>query len=950
MRFCPRFVRCATAALALLVMGFVATAPRATAQTYTWTKLTGGNGSGSWADADNWSPATVPNAVDITANLSTLNITVQSTITLDGSYTIGTLIIGDATTPNTNWTISKGSSGTLTLQTTSGSPTINVTNQTTTISASLAGTQGFNKTGAGTLILSGSNSGLSGSVTSSNGTLQFTSANSLGGITSLTATSATAFIGATSEAGGTDLATFWTLVSADKANYQGIIGLNANVATALDLTGFHATATLGASTSATLSGTITPQGSDYRFVSFGSAVLTISSALTGNRNLLVSGTGTTTLSGTNSYTGTTTVTGGLLSVSSLAGLGSTSSLELSGGSILQTTGTFAIAIPLTLGTGGGKIDVSGANTTTLNSNITGAFPFTKSGTGTLLLNGSSQSTGLSITGTLRASSLASLGTGTITAVDVGTFNFLSDEDVDFGRDLATNGPATLDITPEPLTPGITNKTYTFNQMFSNSTGASLRVSGTSGYNVHVKSVVTGGGAIMNTNNSNGELRIDALTMSKNLRSVTFNGSGTTIMSGNMNDEVVTATGGNPIIKSGTGTLILKGYSSFGGNVTISQGTVIVEKDDLARAATTTNTGSASDINAANDTITLKPGSGFSVGDPIAFGTGITGVTQGRIYYIKTMTGNTITLDTRADLAGGTVDIIGTGTGNYGVFYPGSLAANASSSLILGDSSSGSNPIRFLTGDETTVNRNISVANNGSGTTIGGNSANASTFGGTLTLAKTVTLSQVAGGTAAFTGDITGAFGVTISGGGTVIFGGTAKSYTGTTHVAAGTTLRVNGSTTSTSLMTVEGALGGLGTIAGSVTVASDGILSPGDDAVGTLSIAGAFALNGVYTYEAGDLLAIGTSGTLTLGTGSELHASGLDGSSSYTIATFPADGLTGTFSIVNAPGYAVSYNSGSIVLSPVPEPASVLALVAAVGTVLRLRRRRPTAYHIPSGQ
>lgn len=79
----------------------------------------------------------------------------------------------------------------------------------------------------------------------------------------------------------------------------------------IDLTGFGSTARLGSATKASLAGTITPQGTDYRFGG-GGGWLEVSSALTGARNLVVDSPAalplTLYLSGSNNYSGTTTVT------------------------------------------------------------------------------------------------------------------------------------------------------------------------------------------------------------------------------------------------------------------------------------------------------------------------------------------------------------------------------------------------------------------------------------------------------------------------------------------------------------------------------------------------------------------------------------------------------------------------------------------------------------------
>lgn len=138
--------------------------PTAGAQTtFTWTANAGGNASGSWGTAANWNGGAGPVAggADNTANFGTLDVSANSTVTLDGDRTIGHLIFADANTGSAaNWTLAPGSpAGTLTLATTAGSPTIAVNalggGSTATVSAPIAGSQGFTKTGSGTFILSG---------------------------------------------------------------------------------------------------------------------------------------------------------------------------------------------------------------------------------------------------------------------------------------------------------------------------------------------------------------------------------------------------------------------------------------------------------------------------------------------------------------------------------------------------------------------------------------------------------------------------------------------------------------------------------------------------------------------------------------------------------------------------------------------------------------------------
>ena len=134
------------------------------------------------------------------ANFNTLDIPGDTTVTLDGSFTVGSLIFGDTAQalypgPANNWILSPGSpnSSTLTLDVSSGTPTINVVNptaqpinsaglpvaetyyktfvdQTATINSILAGNKGLTKTGYGTLALTAANT-YTGTTSVANGTL-----------------------------------------------------------------------------------------------------------------------------------------------------------------------------------------------------------------------------------------------------------------------------------------------------------------------------------------------------------------------------------------------------------------------------------------------------------------------------------------------------------------------------------------------------------------------------------------------------------------------------------------------------------------------------------------------------------------------------------------------------------------------------------------------------------
>jgi hypothetical protein len=117
----------------------------ARAQSGTWTAV-----SGSWSTGTNWSGSTVASGTGNTAFFRS-----TGTTTLDTSRTIGTISSGSGLR------VIQGSGVTLTLATSSGIPTLTGTvgSGTLGISAAIAGTQGFQKTGTSTLVLGGTNPG-----------------------------------------------------------------------------------------------------------------------------------------------------------------------------------------------------------------------------------------------------------------------------------------------------------------------------------------------------------------------------------------------------------------------------------------------------------------------------------------------------------------------------------------------------------------------------------------------------------------------------------------------------------------------------------------------------------------------------------------------------------------------------------------------------------------------
>jgi autotransporter-associated beta strand protein len=137
-------------------------------QTGTWGMNT--TGPYSYSVAANWVGMTVPNGPGSTANFTTSGLTGPITVNLDNSPTLGSLIFDN---PSNTYSYTLGS-GTLTLNNPVGTPTIAVNNplMNNVISATIAGNQGFVKSGAGFLTLTpASDNTMTGGINVSAGTL-----------------------------------------------------------------------------------------------------------------------------------------------------------------------------------------------------------------------------------------------------------------------------------------------------------------------------------------------------------------------------------------------------------------------------------------------------------------------------------------------------------------------------------------------------------------------------------------------------------------------------------------------------------------------------------------------------------------------------------------------------------------------------------------------------------
>jgi len=386
----------------------------ANAGPYYWNGSLGSGGNGSWATlasngaSTNWrlnangtgEAGATPGGVDVhfvtdtAANVNT---------TLDQPYSISGLIFNNNTSGTGNVTISSGAGGaasTLTLgangitintsatstSTTIAAPVILGANQSwgvtdaghsLTVSGAVSGSSNLTKTGLGTLVLSGANTGFSGAVAINGGTVSIGASNNLG---DASATNTLSIAGGTLRNTGASV----------------ILGTNRTVALGAGGGTFDVTS----SNNLTVDGTVS-----------GTTILTKTSA------------GTLVLTGANTgFSGPVAINGGTLSIGASNNLGdasATNTLSIASGT-LQNTGasvTLGTNRIVALGVGGGTIDVTSSNSLTVDGLLSGSTGLTKTNTGILVLGGANTGFSGAVTlngGTVRISAANNLGDGTAT--------------------------------------------------------------------------------------------------------------------------------------------------------------------------------------------------------------------------------------------------------------------------------------------------------------------------------------------------------------------------------------------------------------------------------------------------------------------------------------------------------------------------------------------------------
>ncbi|MFD0893832.1 autotransporter-associated beta strand repeat-containing protein [Luteolibacter ambystomatis] len=403
----------------LLIALLSSVAGPAGAGTFTWTNPAGG----SWGTPSNWNSAPTFAADDL-LDFSTLNITANAATTLDGNRTVGSLKFGDATTVSNTWTVNAGTGGTLTLSTTTGNPTITTVAaaDVVTLNVAIAGTQTIVKAGAGTLNLTGANTftglfqvdpaansivNVSGNQSAATGGWNIragATVNFQAGSTIAVASGKSITLANESTAGHT-LNVAGTVTSSGTLSVQAAGNVNLNSGAAWTQNG---SMTIQPNTSFASAQMTVNTGASFTYA--GSTAITLAASPGSN-----GGSGSLNLSG-----GTFTTGRGFNNSSS--GTAGAANLNFSNGGTLKLSADIATLATtntrpfnITVGTGGGKIDTNGFNTT-LALPVSGTGSLEKLGAGNLTLTGTNTYTGAT---TVTAGKLLVNGaTNSASAVDV----------------------------------------------------------------------------------------------------------------------------------------------------------------------------------------------------------------------------------------------------------------------------------------------------------------------------------------------------------------------------------------------------------------------------------------------------------------------------------------------------------------------------------------------------
>lgn len=868
----------------------------ANAASGTWTQLSAGNASGSWTTPGNWSGGTVASGSGDTADFNTLNITVDSTVTLDAPVTIGNIIFGDTTNSSAaGWTI--GNAGhALTLAGTTPTITVNTlgTGKSVTIDTQVSGTDGLVKAGLGTLILNNPANNYTGTISNASMTVA-----AFGNPTFSTVVERGRLVLGNATAAGTGNILLNGASTTARLDLNGNTVAN-NIGLNLDTYLYNSNLT----TAATVNGNIWVNN----YGRIGGAIAGETGTVVLNGDIVLNAAwnslyfnangGLVVLNGTTSA-GNYQIQGGVLRTNDVTNLNASSALTIAGG-VFETGTNFT----RTVGVAAGQVNVGGSNTGAGN--------------------------GFSAFGAPVTVSLG--GIDTPSALTWGTGNFLQSTSTLVLNAATANNTLTftnaVDLNGATRTIAVHAATAVMSGNITNGTGtAGLTKTG------------VGILSLTGTNSYNGDTTISAGTLRGNTASLPGNIVNNAAL---VFDQAVDGTfasvisGSGTFEKAGAGILTLDGTNTFTGATTVSAGTLKLGNNaalGTVDGATTVLSGAAIDLNGRNIGGEEIRVNGSGVG-----GTGAIQNTSG-----TSATGLRLTLLSDATIGGsGRIDtaysftVINAGTHTLSKTGSGSFVIN------VGNTSMGT--FQIQEGSVVVVNSATALGNTTYGTTVA-NGASLQFFNSTgseIANSEQITLAngaELAGTTATSINTLNGA--ITLSGGtakirvensgtGTLKIGGAISGTGGIEKISAGNLL-LTATNTYTGNTTVTGGMLTLDDNAElRFVIGADGVNN-------TIDGVGNLVLNGDFRFDlTGASTIVGNSWqVLNVGTLTETFG-----------GTFQALSTLGSFTN-NAGIWTITENSATYqfsqatgILTVVPEPSTWGALLAAALFAMAFIRRR----------
>ena len=506
---------------------------------------------------------------------------------------------------------------------------------------------------------------------------------------------------------------------------------------------------------------------------------------------------------------------------------------------------------------------------------------------------------VTVTGAGSTLTLAPIGVGQPDRFEIGGMG-AGELHIDAGANVTVNGTRTLHVGDTAngtlfIGSGLTAGTLTADSVILGTAGSSVQFNhaGTTTFSAAVSGngslTKSGGGGttiLTGANTYTGGTTVGAGLLQGNTTSLQGNITNNAAVSFNQvtnGTYAGTMSGTGILAKIGAGTLVLTGPNNYSGGTTVTNGTL--QGDTTSLQGNITNNGTVNFDQAANGSYT---GAMSGAGALTKTGAGTLVLTGANNY----TGGTTVTAGT---LQGDTTSLQGAITNNAVVNFDQTVNGGYAGAM-------GGAGTLTKTGAGTLV---LTGANNyagGTTVTTGTLQGDTTSLQGNITNNAAVNFDQAANGT--YAGAMSGGGSLTKTGAGNLVLTG-VSNYNGATAVNGGT-LSVNG-TIANSAVTVNngGTLGGSGTV-GSTTIATGGVLAPGNS-IGTLTVNGnvTFAAGSTYRVEvdpAGNSDRINATGTATINGGTvdvQAGAGTYAASTQYTLLN-AAGGRTGNFAGVTS--------------------------------------------------